>query len=72
MAKKVKLFQSVVSVSGGSSGGNFSDIEQQINDFFSSNSQIELIDVRLASNGAPVGNIVTNYGLIALVIYMEH
>jgi hypothetical protein len=69
MATKVKLFQNVVSIiPGGGIGGTFT-LEKEINDFLSSNSSIRLIDIKLSSNAAPVGERVTNYGLCALVIY---
>jgi hypothetical protein len=69
---KVKLFQSVVHVSGGnSSGGSFDALEREVNNFLGANPQIRIVDIKLTSNAAPVGNVVTNYGIIALMIYEE-
>lgn len=68
---KVKLFQDVVSISPGGGLGSQFTIENKINDFLGSSTQIKLIDIKLSSNAAPVGERVTNYGLCALVIYEE-
>ena len=69
---KVKLFQTVVSVSPGGSGSNdFNILESEINNFFEIHPEIRVIDLKITSNAAPVGDILTNYGLIAMLMYDE-
>ena len=68
---KVKLFQNVVSVSPGGGLGDEFSLEKDINAFLAANSNIKLIDIRLSSNAAPVGERATHYGLCALVIYED-
>jgi hypothetical protein len=67
---KVKLFQQVASVSPGIDLQREFSIEKEINDFLADTS-IKLLDVKLSSSAAPVGDRVAHYGLTALVIY-EH
>jgi len=68
---RVKLFQNVVSVSPGVGLGSTFTLEKEVNDFLASDDKIKLIDIKLSSNAAPVGERVTHYGLCALVIYEE-
>ncbi|HKU61047.1 MAG TPA: hypothetical protein VJQ44_07525 [Gemmatimonadales bacterium] len=70
---RVKLFQNVVSVSAGSSPGrgNFGLLESDINKFLDEHPSLRVIDLKITSNAAPVGNIVTNYGAIAILLYEE-
>jgi hypothetical protein len=69
---RVKLFHSVISVSSGSSpGGSFAGLEDEINGFLDANPTIRIKDIKLTSNAAAVGTIVTNYGLVALLLYEE-
>jgi hypothetical protein len=67
---KVKLFQNIVSVSPGLNLQREFTIEGEINEFLA-NPAIKLIDVKLSSNAAPVGDRVAHYGLSALLIYEE-
>jgi hypothetical protein len=69
MATKVKLFQNVVSIIPGAGAGGTFTLEKEINEFLDGNPAIRLIDIKLSSNAAAVGERVTNYGLCALVIY---
>jgi hypothetical protein len=69
---KVKLFQEVIGLSRGQGDGKeFGGIEKQINEFLASNPKIHVIDVKLTSHAAPVSDIVTNYALMALLLYNE-
>jgi len=70
MRTKVKLFQNVASVTPGIDLKREFTIEQEINDFLA-DPRITLIDVKLSSNAAPVGDRIAHYGLTALVIYEE-
>ena len=67
---KVNLFQNVVSVSPGVGLAGEFTLEKEINAFLSG-PNVTLIDVKLSSNAAPVGERITHYGLCALVIYAE-
>ena len=71
MSTKVKLFQNVVSVSPGIDLRNEFTLEKEINQFLASDAKIKLIDVKLSSNAAPVGERVAHYGLCALLIYEQ-
>lgn len=66
---RVKLFEAVVSISARSDGGNFKGLESQINFFLEQNPSITVVDIKLAGSAAPVGDIVTNYGVTALLMY---
>jgi hypothetical protein len=68
---KVKLFQAVVNVSVGGTDGNFSTMESRINTFLEETPDIDVIDIKLAANAAPVGDGPTNYGLVALLMYED-
>ena len=70
---KVKIFQSVVSISPGDSSqqGDFQQLEDQIDQFLLDNPGAKPIEVKLTSSAAPVGNTVTNCGLIARLIFQE-
>jgi len=70
---KVKLFQAVVSISPGASSqsGDFQPLEERINEFLMDNPRAKPVDIKLTSNAASVGNTVTNYGLVAMLIYEE-
>ena len=66
----VKLFQQVASVTPGIDLQREFGIEKQINDFLA-DKNIKLIDIKLASNAAPVGDRVAHYGVTALLIYEQ-
>jgi hypothetical protein len=68
---KVKLFQNVISVSPGIDLASEFTVEKDINAFLASNPTIKLVDVKLSSNAAPVGDRITYYALCALLIYEE-
>jgi len=67
---KVKLFLAIASVSPGIDLQPDFGIEKQINDFLA-DGNITLIDVKLSSNAAPVGERVAHYSVTALVIYEQ-
>ena len=69
---KVKLFQFAVVVSlGVKTRSDFSPIEKNINEFLRVNPNIRVVDIKIASNAAPVGDSLTNYGMQALLLYEE-
>lgn len=68
---KVKLFQNIVSVSPGVDLKRELTLEKEINEFLASDGAIRLIDIKLSSSAAPVGERVAHFGLSALLIY-EH
>lgn len=68
---KVKLFQSITSVSPGVDLQREMALEKEMNDFLAANAGIKLIDIKLSSNAASVGERVAYYGLSALLIYEE-
>lgn len=68
---RVKLFQNIVSVNPGLDLAREFTLETEINTFLASDASIKLIDVRLSSNAAPVGDRVAHYGLSALLIYEQ-
>ena len=68
---RVKVFQDVVSVSSVSGGGGFEHLEADINRFLEERQDIRLVDLKLASHAAPVGDIITNYGVVAALVYEE-
>jgi hypothetical protein len=68
---RVKLFETIVSVSVRGDGGNFKDLENQINSFLDQNPDITVVDIKLTGSAAPVGDVVTNYGISALLLYNE-
>ena len=69
---KVKLFQYALGVSYGvETKSNFSPIEKGINEFLRDNPKIRVIDIKISSNAAPVGDLLTNYGMQALLLYEE-
>src|SRR5436190_15856209 len=59
---KVKLFQQVISVSGGNSAsaGGFKKLETEINQFLADNPRAKPVDLKITSHAAPVGDSVTN------------
>lgn len=67
---KVKLFQQVASVSPGVDLQREFAIEKEMNDFLA-DPGITVIDIKLASNAAPVGDRIAHYGLTALLIYQQ-
>jgi len=66
----VKLFSRVSSVSPGIDLQRDFEIEKEINDFLA-DGNITLVDIKLSSNAAPVGDRVAHYGVTALVIYEQ-
>jgi len=68
---KIKLFQNVLTVSPGLSLGTDFPLEKEINAFLAGHPNIKVIDIKLSSSAAPVGDRVAHYGLCALVIYEE-
>ena len=68
---KVKLFQNITSVSPGVDLRSELTLEKEINAFLASNSGIRLVDIKLSSNAAPVGERVAYYLLAALLIYED-
>lgn len=69
---RVKLLQNVVSVSPGLDLANSLTVEKDINAFLASNDgKIRLIDVKLSSNAASVGERISYFALSALLIYEE-
>ena len=69
---KVKLFQYVVGVSAGNTkSGDFGKLEEQINAFLDENPEIQPIDLKLTSHAAAVGNLVTNYSVVAVLMYEQ-
>jgi hypothetical protein len=68
---KVKLFQNITSVSPGVDLQRESALEKEMNEFMAANAGIRIIDIKLSSNGAAVGDRVAHYGLFALMIYEE-
>ena len=67
---KVKFFEHVVSISPGGGGeGNFAEVEVRINEFLAENPGIRVLDVKLAALAAPIGDLVTNYGVVAVLMY---
>ncbi len=69
---KVKLFQCVVNVSaGGFPGGDFDKLETDINNFLASHNKIRVVDIKLSAHAAPVADMVTNYGIQALLLYED-
>ncbi len=69
---KVKLFQNAVAVSFGvKTRSDFSPIEKDINEFLRVNPNIRVVDIKIASNAAQVGDSLTNYGMQALLLYEE-
>ena len=67
---KVKLFQQVASVSPGIDLQRGFTIEKEINDFLA-DAKITLIDIKLSSSAAPVGDRIAHYGLTALILYEQ-
>jgi hypothetical protein len=67
---KVKLFQQVASVSPGVDLQRGFAIEKEINDFLADGS-ITLVDIKLSSSAAAVGDRIAHYGLTALLIYEQ-
>ena len=67
---KVKLFLKIASVSPGIDLQPDLAIEKEINDFLA-DSSVTLIDIKLSSNAAPVGDRVAHYSVTALVIYEQ-
>ena len=67
---KVKLFFTVASVSPGINLQPDLSIEKEINDFLS-DGNTTLIDIKLSSNAAPVGDRVAHYSVTALVLYEQ-
>jgi hypothetical protein len=65
------LFQNIVSVTPGVDLKREFTLEKEINEFLASDPRFRLIDVKLSSNAAPVGERVAHYGLSALLIYEE-
>lgn len=68
---KVKLFQNISSVSPGVDLQRETTLEKEMNEFLAGNAGIKIVDVKLSSNAAAVGDRVAHYGLFALVIYEE-
>src|SRR5262245_24494534 len=70
---KVKMFEDGFSLSGGVGQGSdgFVRLEKQINDFLADNSRVKVVDLRLTSNAAPVGDYVTHYIVVAVLLYEE-
>lgn len=69
---KVKLLQNVVGVSPGLDLQSSLTVEKDINTFLASNDgKIKLIDIKLASNAASVGERISYFALSALLIYEE-
>ena len=69
---RVKLLQNVVGVSPGLELASSLTVEKDINAFLASNEgKIKLIDVKLSSNAASVGERVSYFALSALLIYEE-
>ncbi len=67
---RVKIFQCDVTISTGQSeGGDYSSLEEDLNSFFDENPGIRLIDIKVTSHAAPVGDGTTKYALIAMLIY---
>jgi hypothetical protein len=67
---KVKLFLNIASVSPGIDLQRDFSIEKEINDFLA-DSNITLIDIKLSSHAAPVGDRVAHYAVSALVVYEQ-
>jgi len=67
---KVKLFQQIASVSPGVDLQRESVLEKQINDFLAGK-DITLVDIKVSSNAAAVGDRITYYSLVALVLYQQ-
>ena len=69
---KVKLFQNVISVTPGIDLASESTLDNDINAFLAAHdTKIRLIDIKLSSNAAPVGDRITYYSFSALLIYEE-
>jgi hypothetical protein len=69
---RIRMFQHVVSAAPcGDPAGNFLPLEKKINAYLEQNPGVRVVDVKLTSHAAPVGDRVTNYGLVAVVIYEE-
>ena len=69
---KVKLFQWAIGVSlGVKTSSDFSRIEKDINEFLRVNPNIRVVDIKIASNAAQVGDSLSNYGMQALLLYEE-
>ncbi|HXD52971.1 MAG TPA: hypothetical protein VN689_13815 [Burkholderiales bacterium] len=69
---QVKLLQNVVSVSPGLNLTSELTVEKDINAFLASNEgKIRLIDIKLSSNAASVGERISYFALSALLIYEE-
>ena len=69
---KTQLFECAVGVSFGvKTRSDFSPIEKDINEFLRVNPNIRVVDIKIASNAAPVGDSLTNYGMQALLLYEE-
>lgn len=67
---KVKLFQQIASVSPGLDLQRAFTIEKEINDFLA-DASVKLIDVKLSSNAAAVGDRIAHYGLTAMLVYEQ-
>lgn len=67
---KVKLFLKIASVSPGIDLQPDLSVEKEINDFLA-DENIALVDIKLSSSAAPVGDRVAHYAVSALVVY-EH
>jgi len=69
---KVKFFEKVLHLSaGGDPDGRFSDLEDDINNFLAKHPHIQIRHLKLTSLAAPVGDMVTNYGIVAVLVYDE-
>jgi hypothetical protein len=66
----VKLFQQIASVSPGVDLQRGFAVEKEINDFLA-DANIKLIDIKLSSSAASVGDRIAHYGLTALLIYEQ-
>jgi len=67
---KVKVFLKIASVAPGINLQPDLAIEKDINDFLA-NENVTLIDIKLSSNAAPVGDRIAHYCLTALVLYEQ-
>lgn len=67
---KVKLFLKIASVTPGVDLRPDLSIEKEINDFLA-DENIALVDIKLSSSAAPVGDRVAHYVVSALVVYAQ-